>query len=81
MRHELRQEGVATVLAALERLPPSAERDRAVGYLGGRQAMLIYPVRDALGYPVGSGCVESANKLVDEARLKGAGMHWARATV
>lgn len=43
--------------------------------------MLIYPVRDALGYPVGSGCVESANKLVGETRLKGAGMHWARATV
>jgi hypothetical protein len=32
----------------------------------------------ALGYPIGSGSVESANKLVVEARMKGAGMHWAR---
>ena len=36
---------------------------------------------DAAGYPVGSGMVESANKLVVEARLKGSGMHWARANV
>ena len=28
--------------------------------------------------PIGSGTVESANTLVVEARLKGAGMHWAR---
>jgi hypothetical protein len=35
----------------------------------------------AQGYPSGSGTVESANKLVVEARLKGAGMHWAPAHV
>jgi hypothetical protein len=35
----------------------------------------------AQGYPIGSGGVESANKVVVEARLKGSGMHWARATV
>ena len=35
----------------------------------------------AHGWPIGSGAVESANKLVVEARLKGAGMHWARAHV
>lgn len=29
------------------------------------------------GYPIGSGAVESGNKLVVEARLKGSGMHWA----
>ena len=31
----------------------------------------------AQGWPIGSGIVESGNKLVVEARLKGAGMHWA----
>ncbi|MCA1598176.1 MAG: ISKra4 family transposase, partial [Chloroflexi bacterium] len=31
----------------------------------------------AAGWPIGSGSGESANKLVVEARLKGAGMHWA----
>ena len=35
----------------------------------------------AAGWPIGSGMVESANKLVVEARLKGAGMHWSRASV
>ncbi len=30
---------------------------------------------------IGSGCVESANKLLVEARLKGAGMHWQRENV
>jgi hypothetical protein len=33
------------------------------------------------GWPIGSGMVESANKLVVEARLKGAGMHWSRLSV
>lgn len=40
--------------------------------------MLAYAYCDQAGLPVGSGCVESANKLVIEARLKGAGMHWRR---
>ncbi len=78
MQHELRHGELATVLAKLEALPPSDERDRALGYLRSRQAMLAYPDWDAAGYPVGSGCIESANKLVVEARLKGAGMHWTR---
>jgi hypothetical protein len=33
------------------------------------------------GWPIGSGPVESGNKLVVQARLKGAGIHWARASV
>ena len=39
------------------------------------------PDFQAQGWPIGSGMVESANKLVVEARLKGAGMHWSRASV
>lgn len=35
-----------------------------------------YPEYQAAGWPIGSGVVESSNKLVVEARLKGAGMHW-----
>jgi hypothetical protein len=34
-----------------------------------------------LGYPIGFGCVESANKLVVESRLKQAGMRWARQNI
>ena len=47
-------------------------------YLEKRQDQIHYAVFSAAGYPIGSGAVESANKLVVEARLKGAGMHWAR---
>jgi hypothetical protein len=50
-------------------------------YLATRTAQIRYQAFGASGYPIGSGCVESANKLVVEARLKGAGMHWARANV
>ena len=37
-----------------------------------------YPAFQAAGWPIGDGAVESGNKLVVEARLKGSGMHWAR---
>ncbi len=47
-------------------------------YLMTRREHIRYQDFVAAGYPIGSGCVESANKLVVEARLKGAGMHWAR---
>jgi hypothetical protein len=50
-------------------------------YLEKRQAQLRYAQFQLAGYPIGSGAVESANKLVVEARLKGSGMHWARAHV
>ena len=35
-----------------------------------------YPTYQQDGWPIGSGMVESANKVVVQARLKGAGMHW-----
>lgn len=50
----------------------------ALQYLEKRQEQIRYAYFQAMGYPIGSGIVESANKLVVEARLKGSGMHWAR---
>jgi len=50
-------------------------------YLAARIEQIRYDTFVAAGYPIGSGCVESANKLLVEARLKGSGMHWARANV
>jgi len=35
-----------------------------------------YPAYRQQGWPIASGMVESANKIVVQARLKGAGMHW-----
>jgi hypothetical protein len=40
-----------------------------------------YPTFRDQGWPIGSGMVESANKNVVEARLKGTGMHWERSHV
>ncbi|MBA3276582.1 MAG: hypothetical protein H0T72_12385 [Chloroflexia bacterium] len=54
---------------------------QTVAFLAARQEQLRYQAFTDAGYPIGSGCVESANKLVMEARLKGAGMHWVRANV
>src|SRR5581483_7700214 len=46
-----------------------------------RDAMMQYPNFRQQGWPIGSAMVESANKLVVEARLKGAGMRWQRKNV
>jgi len=50
----------------------------SVSYLEKRREMIKYNEFQTLGYPIGSGSVESANKLVVESRLKQAGMRWAR---
>ena len=77
------------VLAAVRALDlttavdPDAARHRAetLTYFEKRRAQIAYADFRARGYPIGSGAVESANKLVVEARLKGSGMHWDRASV
>ncbi len=53
----------------------------SLGYLQKRREQIHYAEFCAAGYPIGSGIVESGNKLVVEARMKGAGMHWERAHV
>jgi len=47
-------------------------------YLEKRRDQIRYAEFMAAGLPIGSGAVESGNKLVVEFRLKGSGMHWAR---
>ena len=85
--HDLKHGREAAVLATLADLRERAARDgtaevleaveASLGYLEKRRAQLRYGAFRAAGYPIGSGMVESGNKLVTEARLKGAGMHWA----
>jgi hypothetical protein len=75
--HTLKHKGPAPVLAALRALPAGEHRDAALAYLEPRLAQLQYPTFRAAGYPIGSGLVEGANKVVVEDRLKGSGMHWA----
>jgi hypothetical protein len=52
-----------------------------LGYLRKRLSLMQYPTFRRAGWPIGSGMVESANKLVVEARLKGTGMRWERKNV
>ncbi|SRR6266566_3661631 len=78
--HELKHNGPSQVLADLRGLvakhPNVKELTDHLAYLDKREAQMQYPAFQAAGWPIGSGCVESANKVVVEARLKGAGMHW-----
>jgi hypothetical protein len=76
----LKHEGPSQVLADLRALQTShpdldALHDH-LAYLEKREAQMQYPTFQAAGWPIGSGCVESANKQVVEARLKGAGMRF-----
>lgn len=83
--HCLKHEGAGVVLANLRAFTHShaevPDLKEALTYLEKREAQMCYPSFRSEGWPIGSGQVESANKLVVEARLKGAGMHWARGHV
>ena len=82
--HRLKHQGPARVLQHLSWLATRFPRpliQEKLAYLQKREAHMQYPTYQAAGWPIGSGSVESANKLVVEARLKGAGMRWARDNV
>jgi len=80
--HSLKHDGPATVLTTLRTLQEThADLDvlrENLAYLEKREAQMQYPTFQAQGWPIGSGAVESGHEVVVEARLKGAGMHWAR---
>jgi hypothetical protein len=78
---KLKTEEPADVLAAIRKLPvPDAAtaKGTAVRYLSSRLEQIRYAAFQERGLPIGSGIVESAGKLVVEARLKGSGMRWSR---
>jgi len=80
--HHLKHDGPASVLAGVRQLE-KAHLDQPtitehLAYLEKREPHMQYPTFQAAGWPIGDGAVESGNKLVVEARLKGSGMHWAR---
>jgi hypothetical protein len=84
--HELKTGEAEQVLAELERLRSLMQEkgqagavetlDKSLYYLRERQEMIRYARFRAQGYPIGSGSVESANKLVVQSRMKQAGMRW-----
>jgi hypothetical protein len=79
--HALKHDGPTDVLAELNDLhmqhPTQEILETNLAYLEKRIDLMQYPSFAQQGLPIGSGAVESGNKLVVEARLKGAGMHWA----
>jgi hypothetical protein len=83
--HRLKTEGAQPLLQEVRLLlkahPDSEPLRIHLAYLEKRQSQMDYPAFTGNGWPIGSGSVESANKLVVEARLKGAGMHWHRRNV
>ncbi|GHO71374.1 hypothetical protein KSC_102660 [Ktedonobacter sp. SOSP1-52] len=82
--HQLKYHGPVRMLEHLHWL--SQRRDipaitDALRYFGKRLPQMHYPQFQAQGWPIGSGMVESANKVVMQARLKRAGMHWEPSNV
>jgi hypothetical protein len=78
--HELKHEGPKKMLLEFQKLQRKHPQEQVVSgnlaYLKKREEQIQYPTFQSQGWPIGSGIVESANKLVVEARLKGSGMHW-----
>jgi hypothetical protein len=83
--HILKHRGPGLLLRCYERLPTALKElepvQKQVQYFRKRLSLMQYPQYQQDGWPIGSGMVESANKVVVQARLKGAGMHWAPAHV
>jgi hypothetical protein len=52
-----------------------------LAYLEKRQKQIQFPEYLVQDLPIGSGAVESGNKLVVDACLKGASIHWARSHI
>lgn len=85
----LRHEDPIAVLQELSRVLDLLTEDdparhsvaQCLVYLAKRFEQIQYATFERLGYPIGSGIAESANRVVVQARLKGAGMHWAETSV
>lgn len=83
--HQLKHDGPENLLDELAQIqqdhPDCQVISSNLAYLQKRREQIQYPRFLAQGWPIGSGIVESGNKLVVEARLKGSGMHWHETNV
>ena len=84
LKRRLLQDGATPVITALRTLvAPEAlaaeELRKAIGYFTTNAERMNYPAFVARQFPIGSGAVESAGKLLVGEREKGAGMRWTRA--
>jgi hypothetical protein len=78
--HQLKYAGPKKMLLEFQKLQRKHPQEQTLtgnlAYLKKREKQIQYPIFQSQGWPIGSGIVESGNKLVVEARLKGSGMHW-----
>jgi hypothetical protein len=78
--HQLKHEGPEEVLKELRSISERVGRPEGIEehlrYLSKRVHQMQYPSYREAFWPIGSGIVESGQKVVMQARLKGAGMHW-----
>ena len=83
--HVLKHRGPAALLRMTDRFPAALAQQKGIQehleYLRKRTALMQYPQFRERGWPIGSGMVERANKLVVQARLKGPGIYWERTNV
>lgn len=84
LKRRLLQDGALPVIRVLEEQvvadPPAVEEvRRAIGYFTTNAERMNYPAFVARQFPIGSGAVESAGKLLIAEREKGTGMRWTRA--
>ena len=83
--HVLKHRGPEALVRMADRLPQTQTGREDVRehlmYVRKRLSLMQYPLFRRAGWPIGSGMVESANKLVVQARLKGTGMRWERTNV
>ena len=79
--HQLKHDGPSALLSEItewrDQRPNLEVLQKNQAYLEKRVDHMQYPCYQAQHLPIGSGAMESGNKVVVEARLKGAGMHWA----
>ena len=84
LKHRPPQETVANLRLLLPKANSQEEMAKvegAIRYIQHRLHMMDYAHFRKQGYPIGSGSVESAHKLVIQRRMKGAGMRWAEHNV
>lgn len=77
--HDRRRQVIRAIRLLCPRGQPLPEKVRlVVGYIFNHRARIRYQQFRQAGYPLGSGTVESACKLVMQERMKQAGMRWSR---
>lgn len=82
--HRVLDELLALALRAYDDHYPDQVQEtlhQSWSYLSQRRHMIQYAEFQRQGLPIGSGAIESAHKQLVQQRLKGAGMHWACASV